>query len=160
MDVRGHDQARQGELSGTHADDCEEALAITDAARQGKRSDGAQFEVGVRLRGGVGHAPAHAVAPWWASALPQRGALARRAVEAGRAERDAVPWRRDRVRKRDREVWSRITRAGALVQAKDYSPASILNANRKNNVRYFGIEGEARNVQRVIHARARSVRAA
>jgi hypothetical protein len=40
------------------------------------------------VRGGFRHAPAHAVEPLWASAVPRRGALDRRAAEAGRVPRD------------------------------------------------------------------------
>ena len=40
------------------------------------------------VRGVFCHAPARAVEPVWASAVPRRGALDRRAAEAGRAQRD------------------------------------------------------------------------
>jgi hypothetical protein len=65
------------------------------------------------VRGVFRHAPARAVEPVWASPVPRRGALDRRAAEAGRAQRDPETLRRDRGREGDWDVPSRILRAGA-----------------------------------------------
>lgn len=80
-------------------------------ATEGAKRRGEQYEVGAAWRA---KQPGHsAVEPLWASAVPRRGALDRRAAAAGRAKRDPETLRRDRVRERDLEVRSRITRAGA-----------------------------------------------
>lgn len=64
------------------------------------------------VRGGLCHAPARAVTPLRASAVPRRGAFDARRGRAS-ASRDPEPLRRDRGRAGDWEVPSRLLRAGA-----------------------------------------------